>query len=146
MSLILSPHFKLSEFTNSETARQKKIDNTPSLSVVENLQTLCINVLEPLRNAFDTPIIIGSGYRCPQLNTVVGGVRNSQHMTGEACDIHLPDRVTGKKWFLWIREKLVFDQLIMERATKDSTRYWIHVSFKKSGNRKQVIEDLIKNP
>lgn len=146
MSLILSPHFKLSEFTKSQTATARKIDNNPSLAVVEKLQQLCINVLEPLRNAFNTPITIGSGYRCPQLNSAVGGVKNSQHMTGEACDIHLPDRVTGKKWFLWIKETLVFDQLIMERESKESTRYWIHVSYKSSGNRKQVIQDLIKNP
>lgn len=145
MSLFLTPHFKLSEFTNSSTAKAQEIDNTPTLEIVERLQLLCINVLEPLRNAFDRPICIGSGFRCAKLNKAVGGVSNSQHMTGEAADIHVPDVATGREWFEWIRKNCIFDQLICERENKNSTRFWIHVSFKSSGNRRQVINDLVKN-
>lgn len=142
--IILSPHFKLSEFIKSNTATQKKIDNTPSLEVVSKLQQLCINVLEPLRCAFDTPVTIGSGYRCPVLNAAVGGVKNSQHMTGEAADLHVPSDAIGKSWFSWIQTHCTFDQLICERETSSSERWWIHVSFKSSGNRRQVISNLIK--
>lgn len=142
----LSKHFKLSEFIKSSTASAKGIDNTPSLEVVSNLQYLCINVLEPLREYFNCPIVIGSGYRCPALNKAVGGVSNSQHMTGEAADIHLPDEVTGKKWFTWMMNNLRFHQLIWEKSTPTSTHHWIHVAIRQNGtNSQQVIQNLIKN-
>lgn len=142
----LSKHFKLSEFIRSVTATAKKIDNTPSLKVVSNLQQLCIHVLEPLREHFNCPITISSGYRCQALNKAVGGVATSQHMTGEAADIHIPDEATGKRWFLWIMNNLHYDQLIWEKSTPTSTHHWIHVSFRQGGKqRQQVIENLVKN-
>lgn len=144
--IILSKHFKLSEFIRSATASAKKIDNTPSLEVVSNLQQLCIHVLEPLREHFNCPITISSGYRCQALNKAVGGVATSQHMTGEAADIHIPDEATGKRWFLWIMNNLHYDQLIWEKSTPTSTHHWIHVSFRQGGKqRQQVIDNLVKN-
>lgn len=141
----LSKHFKLSEFTRSATASAKKIDNTPSLEVVSNLQQLCIHVLEPLREHFNCPITINSGYRSPILNKAVGGVKTSQHMTGEAADIHLPSTAIGRKWFTWLMDQ-DFDQLILEKSTPTNTSYWIHVSYRQNGNnRHQVIEGLVKN-
>lgn len=142
----LTPHFKLSEFTKSSTATARKIDNTPSEQVISNLTLLCEQVLEPLRVHFNCPIIISSGYRSPALNKAVGGVKNSQHMTGEAADIHLPNNETGRKWFLWMMDNLKFDQLIMEKSTPTSTRYWIHVSFSRHRCRQQVIQKLMKHP
>lgn len=143
----LTPHFKLSEFIKSATATARGIDNTPNEQVISNLKPLCEQVLEPLRSHFNVPIIIGCGYRSPALNKAVGGVSNSQHMTGEACDIHLPDEATGKRWFLWLMEFSVFDQLIWEKSTPTSKHHWIHVSFKHSGKqRMQVIQNLVKNP
>lgn len=142
----LTEHFKLSEFINSPTAKAKGIDNTPNAQVIANLKLLCEHVLEPLRQHFNCPIIIGSGYRCKALNAAVGGVPNSQHQTGEAVDIHIPDNATGMKWFTWMMDNLEFDQLIKEKSTKDSKSFWIHVSFKSSGNRNHVICNLIKNP
>lgn len=142
----LSKHFKLSEFTRSATATTKKIDNTPSLEVVSNLQQLCIHVLEPLREHFNCPITISSGYRCQALNKAVGGVATSQHMTGEAADIHIPDEATGKRWFVWLMDNVPFHQLIWEKSTPTSTHHWIHIAFKQNGhNAQQVIENLVKN-
>lgn len=142
----LSRHFKLSEFTRSATASAKKIDNTPSLEVVSNLQQLCIHVLEPLREHFNCPITISSGYRCQALNKAVGGVATSQHMTGEAADIHIPDEATGKRWFVWLMDNVPFHQLIWEKSTPTSTHHWIHIAFKQNGhNAQQVIENLVKN-
>lgn len=141
----LSPHFKLVEFTRSATAQARHIDNTPNEEQIKNLKFLCDNVLEPLREQFG-PIIIGSGFRCPALNTAVGGVKNSQHKTGEACDIHLPSIEVGKKYFEFLKKLPIFDQLIWERNNPRSNHYWIHVSVKRSGkNRKQVIPLLNKH-
>lgn len=141
----LSPHFKLAEFTRSATAQARHIDNTPDEEQIKNLKFLCDNVLEPLREQFG-PIIIGSGFRCPALNTAVGGVKNSHHKTGEACDIHLPSIEVGKKYFEFLKKLPIFDQLIWERNNPRSNHYWIHVSIKRSGkNRKQVIPLLNKH-
>ena len=155
----LTEHFKLSEFTNSSTATARGIDNTPNEQQIANLKRICEEILEPLRayanesspskgdKRGSVPIIIGSGYRSPALNKAVGGVPNSQHQTGEAVDIHIPDEATGRKWFLWMMDNLKFDQLIMEKSTPSSTRYWIHVAFKRTGiNKQQVIHNLIKYP
>lgn len=142
----LSTHFKLSEFLRSETASARGIDNTPSLEVVSNLQQLCINVLEPLRAYFNTPIVVSSGYRSPALNKAVGGSATSQHMTGEAADLRIPSEAVGREWFKWIMDNCKFHQLIWEKDTPQSTHHWIHVSFRQGGgNKQQVIENLVKN-
>lgn len=143
--MILTPHFDLSEFTRSATATRLHIANTPNAEQIANLRHLCEKVLEPLREHFG-PIIIGSGFRCTQLNSAVGGVKNSQHKTGEACDIHLPNTELGKQYFEFLKTLPEFDQLIMERDNPRSSHYWIHVSIKRSGhNRKQVIPLLNKH-
>lgn len=145
----LTEHFQLSEFTRSATARRRHIDNSIDLSipsgqsVVANLKNLCEQVLEPLRQHFNVPIVISSGYRCPALNRAVGGAVNSQHMTGEAADIHIPDTATGNEWFIWIMKNCDFDQLIKETA--DCNTYWIHISCLRNRNRNLVIRNLVKN-
>lgn len=136
----LSPHFKLSEFENSSTARARGINNKVPEHLIPSLKTLCTEVLEPLRAIVKEPIIISSGYRCPQLNAAVGGSKTSQHMKGEACDIHLSNMKKLRQWFTYLMDGQ-FDQLIMERATKKSSHYWIHVSCRSelSKNRHQVL-------
>lgn len=140
----LSPHFDLVEFTRSSTAQSRHIDNTPNKTQTENLRYLCVQVLEPLREKFG-PITIGNGFRSESLNTAVGGVKNSQHKTGEACDIHLPSNEVGKEYFEFLKTLPVFDQLIWERNSPKSSNFWIHVSIRRKGtNRKQVIPLLNK--
>ena len=142
----LSEHFSLSEFERSATATKLGIDNSVPSQYIPALQQLCKEILEPLREFAGQPIIISSGYRCPQLNIKVGGVYSSQHTLGEACDIRIPDNHTGRQWFLWIMNNCDYDQLILERASKTSFHYWIHVSCRanKSKNRHQVIHFLQK--
>ena len=114
---------------------------------LSNLQALCDNCLEPLREHFNTPIVIGSGYRCPELNKAVGGVATSKHMYGYAADIHLPDEKTGKQWFLWMMDNLKFDELLWEKSTPSSTTHWIHIAFKQDApNRQKVVQNLVKHP
>lgn len=129
----LTRHFMLSEFIKSDTASSKGIDNTPSLSVVSNLQYLCQQVLEPLRRYFNTPIIISSGCRCPALNKAVGGVSNSQHLTGEAADIHLPSKEISRKYAEFILDSCRFDQILFESDSNGTS--WLHVSCKRENNR-----------
>ena len=134
-----SEHFSLEEMTKSQTGARKGIDNTPPPEVVENLKLLCENVLEKVRIHFGRPVIVNSGYRGPKLNKAIGGVKNSQHLTGQAADIEVPG-VDNSVLFCWIRDNLVFDQVILEfhkKGVPDSG--WVHVSWNTKGNRKQAI-------
>lgn len=154
----LTEHFTLEEFTFSSTAKARGIDNTVSSQrVIENLRNLCEQVLEPLRSYANQPITISSGYRSKALNKVVEGARNSQHMTGEAADIHIPlydfkdstgsrltDIETAREWMQWLTDNTDFDQLILETVNRKI--FWIHVSCKRdrSLNRHQVIRFMQK--
>ena len=141
----LTPHFSLEEFVRSATAQAKGIDNSlnptakADQAVIRNLKTLSENILEPLRDHACQPIVISSGYRCPALNNAVGGSKTSQHLTGEACDIHIPSIIQGKQWMEWIMDNTTFDQLIWERNSAGV--HWIHVSCKSvpDKNRHQVL-------
>ena len=140
----ISKNFTLEELLASETAKARGIKNVPTNAEVVALCALVFNVLQPLRDAMQEPIKIGSGYRCPALNKAVGGVWNSQHMKGEAVDLCIDgDKAKGKRWMAWIMDNCDFDQIIWEHNSKGS--YWVHVSFRADGrNRHQVINDLLK--
>ena len=140
----ISKNFTLEELRDSSTARKLGIVNAPGVDEVCALCALVHHVLQPLRDAMNEPIKIGSGYRCERLNQAVGGVSNSQHVKGEAADLCIDgDLAKGKKWFEWIKAHCEFDQLIMEHNSKGS--YWVHVSYRADGkNRKQVIGNLLK--
>lgn len=129
-------YFTINELTKSATAKRLKIDNTPNDEVIKNLTALVDNVLDPLREAYGQPIIVSSGYRCPQLNKAVGGVKNSQHTLGMAADIHtVSDTVEdNKKLYQLIRTlDLPVDQCINEYNYN-----WIHVSYSQK-NRRQYL-------
>jgi hypothetical protein len=87
----LAPHFTLEEFTRSATAEAERLDNTPTPEALANLERLAA-VMERVRLYLgERPITITSGYRGPQLNAAVGGVANSAHCLGLACDFVCPD-------------------------------------------------------
>lgn len=133
----LTENFTISELIYSYTAQVNKIDNRSSVQVIENLKALCENILQPLRDHFACPIIITSGFRSPKLNKKIGGVANSQHIEGKAADFIIP-AVDLKIVFKWIKNNLVYDQLLYEYNSKD---VWIHVSYDRSHNRKQAIDN-----
>lgn len=120
-------YFTLTELTKSATAMRKKIDNTPTEAVKKNLTALVDKVLDPLREAWGQPIVVSSGYRSPKLNRAVGGVASSQHLLGQAADIHtVSDKPSeNKKLYDLIKKlKLPVDQCINEYGYN-----WIHVSY-----------------
>ena len=128
-------HFTIGELCASTTADARGIKNTPMLQETGNLKALADNVLDPLREWYGKPIYVNSGYRCPQLNRMVGGKPTSQHLKGEAADITAGSKEENRKLFDYIKKNLTFDQLIDE---KDFS--WVHVSFKRNGeNRKQIL-------
>ena len=130
----LSPHFDLSEFTRSDTARVMKIDNVPNLQEIENVTNLCIHVLEPARQKTNAQIYITSGFRSLALNRAVGGVPTSQHCKGLAADLRVYTQFYNDNLVSALKET-DFDQLIFE---KSGVRKWIHVSWSTTP-RHQII-------
>lgn len=119
-------NFTLAEFIKSDTAAARGIDNTPDFDHVLNLAELCDKILQPLRVAWGSGLRVTSGYRCRQLNTAVGGVVNSAHISGYAADIQ---PLNGKfEEFVvfaehWLRvNDVAFDQSIIE--TKGTVKWW----------------------
>lgn len=129
-------HFTMNEMTRSATAKRYGIDNTPSPEVAHNIRNLVEKILDPLREAWNQPIIVSSGYRCPRLNKIVKGAPSSQHLLGQAADIHtVSDRPEdNKRLFDLIRKlNLPFDQLIDEYGYN-----WVHVSYGPR-NRRNIL-------
>ena len=134
----LSKNFSMAEFTKSQTAERKGIDNTPQGEHLEAAKALFENVVQKVRDHFG-PTVINSGYRCPELNEAVGGSSKSQHCHGQAADIEVPGVANGDL-AEWICDNLDFDQLILEFYTPgvpDSG--WVHVSYKADGSNRQSL-------
>lgn len=114
----MKSYFIIEELTSSRTAKENKIDNTPSPEIIKNLQEL-INFLNPLREAWGKPIIVNSGYRCPKLNSLLKGSATSAHLYGFAVDIVPKDMRDWDRFVEFVKEYLKdkqFDQLILETS------------------------------
>lgn len=119
-------YFTIKELCHTNTG----IDNTPDKQSLSNLEFLVDSILDNIREEFGKPITVNCGYRNQVVNEKVGGKSNSQHLKGEAVDITSADNETLFK----ICKKYNFDQLIDEYDLS-----WIHISLKRSGNRKQIL-------
>lgn len=131
----LTPHFSLEELIFSDTAIRLGIDNYPQPALIDTLQFTALKMENVRELLGGKPIPVTSGYRCPELNSAVGGATNSQHMAGEAVDFtckafgtpaEIVDRLE--------RANLTFDMLIEEYGS------WVHISFVRSGTvRRRVL-------
>ncbi len=128
----LSKSFSLDEFVVSGVAERFGYMNKPNDKQIENLNLLCKNVLQPLRDHICVPIFISSGFRSFDTNYAVGGSVNSQHMEGKAADIIIPGK-NLKEVFELMPKFFQFDQLIYEFER------WIHVSHNGVRNRNEVL-------
>ena len=145
----LSEHFMLGEFTKSGS--HPEVYNIPSHEAIANLTNLC-GWLEVLRSRAGAPIIINSGYRSPQLNRKIGGVPNSNHLTGCAVDI----RVENMEQLIRYAAILLdisnethqdFDELLIEKRSasplgSSKNRYgaiWLHFAVRPSNNRRSLL-------
>ena len=139
----LSPNFRVSEFTESATARSHGIKNEPSPEQVDNLKALCQGCLEPLRAELGLPVVITSGYRTKALNSMVAhSSERSQHMLGQAADFYVAPGQSGlsrrelliKAFRLIILDESIdYDQLILYPS-------FIHVSYvSRERNRRTVL-------
>lgn len=140
----ITKNFTWAEMQASVTAKNKGYDNTIPEDLKPNMERLCRDVLQVIRDAYGKPIVVGSGYRCPKLNKAVGGVKNSQHMTAAAADIHsLSDRLSDNKelWDVIIRlkneGKIKCRQIIWEYGSRSVGPNWIHIAVNDSAHQRR---------
>lgn len=138
----LSEHLSLEEFTHSDTANARGIDNSLPDSLLETAKFTAENLFEPIRALLGCAININSGYRCEALNVAVRGVPTSQHRKAEALDMK-PNMNIQEAFQKIVDSDLVWDQIILEHDK--AGHIWIHASIKADGvNRQQVIASLLK--
>ena len=123
----LTPHFMLSEFLNLG----KYPDNLPTPQVLFNLKYGCQYLLEPARREVGA-IIVNSGYRNEVYNRQVGGVRNSQHLLGQAADIRPKDPRQFQRLVDFLRNCPYTDQLLTGPG-------WLHISWTPFGSPRHYI-------
>jgi len=132
MMLMLSKNFSANEMSRSEYAIRHGIVNVADATVLARQTRLCTVVLEVVRSFFGLPVIVTSGYRCPQVNGGVGGTKTSQHLTGEAADFTVPGVSNLAVCRLMLKERVPFDQLIYEFGEDG----WVHVSHSVDGEQR----------
>ena len=129
----ISKNFSFSEFEHSTTAAQKGIVNKiPSAQVASSIRALTLEVLQPVRDDLGAQTVVESGYRCKELNELVGGVETSQHCKGEAADIRSPFFTPLHIARRIVALRLPYDQLILYPT-------FVHVSHKLKGKQRGQI-------
>ena len=164
----LTPHFTLEEMTRTNVKLgylDQQRQTQPDAQVIDNLTRVC-QWLEMMRayphplpkegelltqsesdrpsspsgRPGEAPIIINSGYRCKELNRLVGGCPTSNHLTGCAADI----RVNSKEQLLRYAVRLLdisdetgqdFDEILLERNSRE---YWLHFAVRPKNNRRKI--------
>jgi hypothetical protein len=135
----LSEHFKLGEFTKSNS--HPEVYNIPSHEAIANLKRVC-GWLEVLRKRSGGPIRINSGYRSPQLNRKIGGVKNSNHLTGCAVDIRVTGMEQAKQYAEILRKYADeshqdFDEILIEKNRYGAI--WLHFAVRPRENRRKFL-------
>ena len=134
-------YFVFEQFFRSDLADSVGIVNYPSPEIEQfirlNIIILVDRVLDPIRERWNVPVRITSGYRCKALNELVGGKENSLHLTGRAADFTIDGLAPYKYRLLayWCADHLDFDQMIVY-----AKRRFIHVSYlSPKSNRHEVL-------
>lgn len=125
----LTKNFTLEELIKSSTANRLGIDNTPSKEIVSNLTELSI-LLQKIRDIYNKPIIITSGYRCEKLNKAVGGSKTSQHRLGQAADIRSVSdtKKDNQELFNIILGMMIQKDIEVGQLIDEYNYNWIHIS------------------
>lgn len=136
-------HFTFQEFERSDTAARLKIDNRMPELVEAHVVELVDILLDPLREAWGSPLIVTSGYRCSALNKAVGGSETSAHTAGWAADLVSGDGRGVRELVNFAVEWLTatglpFDQFIDERSGGSR---WLHIGIRnlEGQQRRQVL-------
>lgn len=140
-------YFTLKELCASSTASMKNIDNFPSFDVVVHLLKLVECLLDPLREAWGSGIVVSSGFRSRTLNLAVGGSSSSAHLTGYAADLQ-PSNGKLDEFIEFTRDwlkknRIRFDQCIDEKNSKGAR--WLHIGlYGNAGQQRGEFKQLTK--
>lgn len=111
-----------------------------------NLKNLIEKLLDPVREKLGKPIRVTSGYRPARLNAAVGGASNSNHLFGNAADIHTGNDSTDNVSIATALLSLgiPFDELICEGAVFNKAGElvsckWVHVALRQNNNRRKFL-------
>ncbi len=124
-------NFTISELIKSNEAINHNINNMPGVNELDNLLNLICYCLQPIRDKLNRPMIITSGYRCPEVNMLVHGKSNSQHLKGQAADFVVQGIAPAELIKKISAMGIEYDQIINEYDR------WVHISFVKGKNRRQ---------
>ena len=127
-------NFKISELIHSDRAVEKNINNMPDINSLDCMLELVVNCLQPIRDLIKKPMIITSGYRCKEVNKLIGGAENSQHLKGQAVDFKIQGMKPAEIVSIINESGIEYDQLINEYDS------WVHVSYSKGKNRRKVLK------
>lgn len=140
--------FTISELSRSATAKKLGIDNTPTKEIEANLTLFINNVLDPIRSDWGEPITVSSGYRCPELNSKIGGAKTSGHQYGFCADLQVKGgemrlRKFAEFVYSWILDyQMKFDELLFERS---GNTVWLHFCWiGKDGKQRMKRFDIVK--
>jgi zinc D-Ala-D-Ala carboxypeptidase len=137
----ISTHISYLEATRSDTAKRLGISNDPNAEQLVCMQDVATRIFEAIRAHFCVPIYVSSFFRSSALNKAIGGATSSQHMKGQAMDLDADmfGIITNRQIFDYIKDNLVFDQLIDECIGPDGTGGWVHVSLNGDNNRGEIL-------
>ena len=137
--------FTISELLYSRTAVERRIWNGATAPIEASLTALVDSVLDPARERYGRAVYVSSGYRSPELNRIVGGSRQSQHLKGEAADLLTSAGPAGNLELARIIVALGnWDQLILENVgPHDLLPKWVHVSWKPYGPNRHEIRKCV---
>lgn len=123
-----SKNFTYEELIASSIANRLGLDNTPSPQQKASLRKLTKEILQPIRDKWDKPIIVTSGFRSTKVNKAVGGVSTSQHCKGEACDLKVGGVSENRKLFELIVQMIKNKEIEVGQLINEYNYSWIHVS------------------
>jgi hypothetical protein len=139
-AIVLSPRFTVKKLTRKpiiafDNPLNPAAGDLSREEIVCNLKLLSINCLEPIYDRYSNAFITNT-WRPRGI-----GSPTSQHPKGQAADIQF--RGVKKSDYFQIaqaiKDLVPFDQLLLEYKTTGTGLPWIHISFNKDGNRKQVL-------
>lgn len=132
----------MEELINSQTAKRLGIDNTPNEEEREALIRLAKEILQPIRDAWRSPIIVNSAFRSEKVNKAVGGSKTSQHMKGEAADLSVGGKEKNKKLFNLINKLMQQGVIVVGQLIDEYNYSWVHVSLPRSNKPNNMVLHL----